>query len=185
MIDRPSEVGRGGSPADPSAFLRRLLGRDPTARQQARVVEVQRRLDLRPGDSIFVIVAILETYLQQIEVACLEVRRSNRKTLRTACITAVASAALMVLPLYFLNAEVRSTLGWRSMPATDGDREGTLLPLRAFLDAILHQMPDGDVSRIAESNDAMTILQALPRATDDQLAKVSQYLSQPLVTKPR
>ena len=71
------------------------------------------------------------------------------------------------------------------MPATDGDREGTLLPLRAFLDAILHQMPDGDVSRIAESNDAMTILQALPRATDDQLAKVSQYLSQPLVTKPR
>ena len=157
MIDRPSEVGRGKPPADPLAFLRRLLGRDPTVRQQARVVEVQRRLDLRPGDSIFVIVAILEIYLQQIEMACLEVRRSTRKTLMTACITAVASATLTILPLYLLDPTIRSALGWRTTPATDGDRQGTPLPLRAFLGATLDQMPDGDITRIATSQDAIAI----------------------------
>ena len=184
-MDHPSEVGRGRSPADPLAFLRRLMGRDPTARQQIRVVDMQRRLDLRPDDSIFVIIAILEIYLQQIEMACLEVRRSTRNTLLTACITAVVSAMLMVLPLYFQSADVRSALGWRNTPATEGDRGGTPLPLRAFLGATLDQMPDGDVTRIATSKDAMAILQILPQATDEQLARIAQYLSQPIAGMPR
>ncbi len=185
MSNNSNNVGRGKPPADPLRFLRRLKGREPSSRQQARIFDLQRQFDLQGGDSIFIVVAILEIYLQQVEAACLGVRRSTRKILWTACVTAAFSAAAMVTSVYLLDPQVRFVLGWHDLPAAEGQRQETQIPLRAFFVATVHQMPDVDVARIASSGDAMMILQALPQANNDQLAQVRQYLSQALAAKPR
>ena len=185
VSDRSKDVGRGIPPADPVQILRRLVGREPSIRQQARVVEVIRRFDLRPGDSIFVVVAILESYLHDVEMACLDVQRATRKVMIGAALTAVVSAAVVVTPLYVLDPHIRSVLGWRTSPSVESERQEAPLPMRAFLHATLDQMPDADVTRIATSSDAMAILQALPQASGDQLARIHQYMLQPLAAKAR
>lgn len=183
VSDRPRNVDRGTSPVDPLRFLRQLLGREPSTRQRARIVELQRQFDLRAGDSIFIIVAILEVYFHQVEQACLSVRRSTRRILSTACLTAVVSAAAMVMPLYFLDSNVRSGLGRGSPLPIDGEHQGAPRPSRVYLRAALEQMPEADVDRYATSRDAMILLQALPRASDGQIAAIVQYLQSPPGTK--
>ncbi len=175
MSERPNDFGRGTPPADPLRFLRQLAGREPTDRQKARIVDLQRRFDLRSGDSIFIIISILEVYLNLVEMACLRVSRSTRKTLWTASLTAIISSAVMILPHYLSDPNIWSALGWKAAPATAEDRLTAELPLRAYVNATMRRMPDADISRIA-SSEAMVILFALPHASDGQLAAIVKYL---------
>lgn len=180
VIGMSNEGGR----VIPAAFLQslcRLLGREASARQQARIVELQRQFDLAPGDSIFVVVAILEAYLQQVEAACIDVRRSTRKTLSTACLTAVVCSVVVISPLYVMNSNIRAAMGWGITPANVVPQT----PLRVYLHATLDQMSDGEVARVASSRDAMSIVLELPHATDGQLASIDQFLRSPESPKTR
>ena len=175
-VRRVANEGGQGIPAAFLRSLRGLLGREASTRQQARIVDLQRQFDLAPGDSIFVVVAILEAYLQQVEMACVGVRRSTRRTLSTACFVAVVCSTLLISPLYLMNPDVRVAMGWSPKPANAAPHE---TPLRAYLHATLDQLSDEEVARVASSQDAISIVLDLPHATDGQLASIDRYLKQP------
>lgn len=172
MTDQHNNRGRGDPP---TAFLRhffRLSGRPPTSRQQARIVDLQRKLALRAGDSIFIIISILELYLGEIETACSEVRQSARRTTLKACTIAVMSAAVMSAPLYLLQPQTRSALGWTQYAGT----EQAPSPFRVYMRASLDQLSDQDLAKLATSSDALVILQRLPQATNMELGNIAKYL---------
>ena len=173
MNDQPTNHGRGHSPAAPVEYLRRLLRRDPSDRQQARIVDLQRRFALRSGDSIFLVIAILEGYLAEIESACLDVQRSTRRIMRRASVLAATLSVIIVVASELLVPYARSALGWSSL---QGAEPAMPSPLRAYVRADLDQMPEQDIARLAASRDAMAVLHYLPRLTDEELGRLSHYV---------